>query len=203
MRMRRTNRPMCGRAQGVNATLGAYSERSDELVRSVPNQPPLSDLTSDLAVRSSKTADKGTQLQPALVEWLNQPSKIATAAVSDFNDDLESLLNDLKSQERRGPELAKLLARGPLGDLGRQINSTLAGVAGSVEARACPPREHAGRASCGCLSRRRQLSQQLRCRTHAVLPRASAPCLDSCTPVTHLHATASTLSSSQIGRAHV
>lgn len=123
--------------QGVTDVLRTYGDRVNAIARSLPNQPPVANITDNLQGRSQELGVQSRQLMPSIVEFMNQPSKIAAAGISDFNNDLELLLRDLNSQSSRGPELAKVLAEGPLANIPRQINTTMGNVAGSFQVGWC------------------------------------------------------------------
>lgn len=107
------------------------------IVRSVPLQPPVADITNNLAMRSQQVGQKvnqtSNQFVKAVAEGLSQPSKIALAGISDLNSNLEALLNDLQSQQSRADELGRVLAQGPLSVIPQQINQTMGNVVGGFQ----------------------------------------------------------------------
>jgi uncharacterized phage infection (PIP) family protein YhgE len=118
--------------QGIGATLKTYAERVQAVAASIPNQPPLADITNNLQSRSQQLAESSNQLLPAVADALAAPTNVLRAGISDLNNGLTALLQDLDSQARRAPELARLLADGPLARVANDLNNTVGSVAREV-----------------------------------------------------------------------
>ncbi|WIA10944.1 hypothetical protein OEZ85_011107 [Tetradesmus obliquus] len=118
--------------QGIGETLKTYAERVQAVAASIPNQPPLADITSNLQTRSQQLAESSNQLLPAVAQAIAAPTNVLRAGISDLNNGLTALLQDLDSQSRRAPELAMMLADGPLARVANGLNSTVGGVAKDV-----------------------------------------------------------------------
>lgn len=118
--------------QGIGETLKTYAERVQAVAASIPNQPPLADITSNLQTRSQQLAESSNQLLPAVAQAIAAPTNVLRAGISDLNNGLTALLQDLDSQSRRAPELAMMLADGPLAMVANGLNSTVGGVAKDV-----------------------------------------------------------------------
>jgi uncharacterized phage infection (PIP) family protein YhgE len=126
---------VCRDLQGIGETLKTYAERAQAVANAFPNQPPIADITNNLQTRSQQLADSSNQLLPAVAQAIAAPTNVLRAGISDLNNGLTSLLEDLDSQARRAPELAQLLATGPLARVANELNNTVGNVAKDVAVR--------------------------------------------------------------------
>jgi uncharacterized phage infection (PIP) family protein YhgE len=122
-------------SQVIGETLKTYADRVQAVAAAFPNQPPVADITGNLQTRSQQLADSSNQLLPAVANAIAAPTNVLRAGISNLNNGLTALLQDLDSQSRRAPELAKILADGPLARVANELNSTVGNVAKDVAVR--------------------------------------------------------------------
>lgn len=111
-----------------------FAARVDSLADSIPTSPPaVADIASNIAQRSQSLRQSASQLLPALQDAVNAPSQVAQAGLTDLNNGLQNLLQDLRGQQSRANEIAQQIADGPLPQVLQGLNATLANVMGPVQ----------------------------------------------------------------------
>jgi hypothetical protein len=78
--------------QGIGKSLEAFAGQIRTLADSLPNRPPVRDISDRLSQRSSELGQDSSRLSDAIRNAVGAPSEVVEAGIADMNNRLENLV---------------------------------------------------------------------------------------------------------------
>lgn len=79
--------------QNIGSALETFAGEISTIAKSLPSQPPMTDVTNRLTERSNDLSQESSQLQDAIRNLIGAPAQVADAALGDLNARLTGLVD--------------------------------------------------------------------------------------------------------------
>lgn len=79
--------------QNIGSALETFAGEISTIAKSLPSQPPMTDVTNRLTERSNDLSQESSQLQDAIRNLIGAPAQVADAALADLNARLTGLVD--------------------------------------------------------------------------------------------------------------